>query len=586
MPKRQIATEIKVEGEKAFRQALQDAARESKVLGSELKMLSEEFGVTENKQDVLTRSSAALEAQLKSQRTVVSLLEKELAKTAEKYGANSRQAQNLQIKLNDAKTAMNKTLKEGSKLEKKMEDLREDTEKAGREFGGDFTEEMRKATREMKDAEREAFDLQSALESIKGMSGFQIGMDLAEGLGDLLQEAYQFVNDTREDRRNRILTGYAAEDAGLAGDAVQQEVTRVATITGDNEQAREGVGSLIRIEGITEDLLSAINDNLVGLDLKAPEMEYAQLAEGFLESVGTLQLSGAILEALEKSGYVESDIDRANAALASATSGADAAQIILTELAGGHYADFLRRYQTDNQQLIDAEASNQRVEQSAQNLAQSAEPFVTDVNNTVADILDATAAELDTIKNEGFGRFAGNVARNNLGSMWDFVTDTAERAQNLGNRWLEMIGWGEIFAPEEPLVWELDNSSGGSGVRNNKGGGGASFEVVDNISTEMQEIAEEASTSGAAIPANFAAGIEAATPAAVASAQSMVDQINGILNTVAVPNFGNLAQMIGGKINVSVQPADNVITLDGRTVGRMITPYVSSEQGRHVQRGR
>ena len=572
MPKRQIATEIKVEGEKAFRQALQDAARESKVLGSELKMLSEEFGVTENKQDVLTRSSAALEAQLKSQRTVVSLLEKELAKTAEKYGANSRQAQNLQIKLNDAKTAMNKTLKEGSKLEKKMEDLQKDTEKAGREFGGDFTDEMRKATREMKDAEREAFDLQSALESIKGMSGFQIGMDLAEGLGDLLQEAYQFVNETREDRRNRILTGYVAEEAGLSGDVVQQEVNRVSAITGDADQAREGIGSLIRIEGITEDLLSAINDNLVGLDLKAPEMEYAQLAEGFLESVGTQQLSGAILEALEKSGYVESDIDRANAALASATSGADAAQVILTELAGGHYADFLRRYQTDNQQLIDAEASSQRVEQAEQKFAEAAEPAVTRFNNWWAETLENTARELDQIEEEGFAKFVGDTYKQNLEGAWGLVEEGKKTF------------WDKLW--DMPLTWT------GGADSNVMIPAGTTFSLSDifgqsaeDMTTEMDALEDEAATSGAAIPANLAAGIDEAAPLAIASTQSMVQQVQDLLDSVAIPNYAAMARSLSGSINVSVQPAQSDVVLNGRKVGEMITPYVSEQQGRRLRNG-
>lgn len=608
MPKRTIETEIAVEGEKQFRQALAEASRQAKVFESALKELSSEMAVNDDRQGLLARTSRTLQQQLRQQKEVVSLLEAELAKTAAKYGENSRQAQDLQVKLNNAKTAMNKTVKETNRLEKEMEDLRRDTDKAGRELGSDFTDDLRKASREMNDAEQEAQSLMGTLQGIRNLGAFQVGMDLAGDLLSGIQQLEQYLSGTREERREKLLVGYTAEEAGIPAEAVEQEVLRVAGLTGDIQQAREGVGMLLRIEGITADKLSAIVDNLLGLDLKSPEMEFPQLSEGFLETAQTRQVSGAMLEALEKTGYQEADIERVNSGLRTARDAEDAAEVILTEMAQQHYVDFLRKFSEENTQLVEAQASEVRKEQAKQHAAEAFEPMATAINNAKADFWEATAQELETINEEGVLAVAGDTARKNLSWFdglfadgWNLITTT----------------WGNIFGTaEKDLPWYEDAAQQ---IRTTKAaeaefrqlmadvpervalssGGNVGFQefigfnllkqglqqmaIKQEIETLFDEITDAATDTGAAIPADLGAAIEQATPYAVASAQSLADQVNAALSTVATPSFAGLANSLRDGINVTVQPGQSVINMDGRKVGAMVTPYISTNQARQVK---
>lgn len=66
MAVREIKTSISLDGEKAFRQAVNDASRAMRVMNAELKAIGAEFGVTGDKQQFLTQKSNNLRQGLPS----------------------------------------------------------------------------------------------------------------------------------------------------------------------------------------------------------------------------------------------------------------------------------------------------------------------------------------------------------------------------------------------------------------------------------------------------------------------------------------------------------------------------------------
>ena len=106
---------IKLEGEKAYRQAISQINSELKVLASEMSKVTAEFGKNDNSAASLTSRNKVLSDQIDKQREKVSALKSALEESTEKYGENDK-------KTNNWKTSLNKAEAELIKLEKELGD--------------------------------------------------------------------------------------------------------------------------------------------------------------------------------------------------------------------------------------------------------------------------------------------------------------------------------------------------------------------------------------------------------------------------------------------------------------------------------
>ena len=79
---------IKLDGEKEYRQALKQISQELKVAGSEMKVVTAEFGKNNNSVEALTAKNKVLAAEIDKQKDKVALLNGAFKDAAEKYGEN------------------------------------------------------------------------------------------------------------------------------------------------------------------------------------------------------------------------------------------------------------------------------------------------------------------------------------------------------------------------------------------------------------------------------------------------------------------------------------------------------------------
>ena len=106
MPVRDIRTRLSLDGEKEFKDALADARREMRVMGSELKLAAAEFQATGDQQGFMAQKSRILGEQIAQQEEIVRSLAERLEYSREHYKDNTRQIDDYAIQLNNARRAL------------------------------------------------------------------------------------------------------------------------------------------------------------------------------------------------------------------------------------------------------------------------------------------------------------------------------------------------------------------------------------------------------------------------------------------------------------------------------------------------
>ncbi|AKL96619.1 tape measure protein [Clostridium aceticum] len=120
-----IGPKIGIEGEKEFRQAIQQINTNVKTLGTEMLAVASAFDKGDKSTQALTAKNEVLNKQIDAQKNKINELQKGLTAAAEKYGENDRVTQGWQQAVNKATADLNnmerelsnnnKTLEEGSK---------------------------------------------------------------------------------------------------------------------------------------------------------------------------------------------------------------------------------------------------------------------------------------------------------------------------------------------------------------------------------------------------------------------------------------------------------------------------------------
>ena len=109
------------------------------------------------------------------------------------------------------------------------------------------------------------------------------------------------------------------------------------------------------------------------------------------------------------------------------------------------------------------------------------------------------------------------------------------------------------------------------------------IEAIDTVEMELETLETEASTIGTSVGTNLSAEIDASTPAAVASAQALADQVSAALSSIAMPSIAGMVAGAMGGIGAVQRPSAGVININGRKVGQILTPTISTNQARSVR---
>ena len=141
-----FGVKIGIEGEKEFKKGLREINQNFRLLGSEMKLVSSEFGKNEKSIQSITARNKQLNKEIEAQKDKVSTLEKALANAATSFGENDRRTLAWKIQLNNANAELNnmeRELKESSDEVKKLNKEKLDNLVGGLKKAGDIAKDTR-----------------------------------------------------------------------------------------------------------------------------------------------------------------------------------------------------------------------------------------------------------------------------------------------------------------------------------------------------------------------------------------------------------------------------------------------------------
>lgn len=209
---------IGLEGEKEFKKALADINQSFKVLGSEMQLVSSQFGKNEQSIDSLTAKNQVLERQIEAQKQKITTLRSALDNAAASFGESDRRTQQWQIQLNKAEAALNDMERELSGNRQAIDELSSSMSEADSAAEG------------LADSVAEAGDAAEA----SGGKLDKLG-GVAKGLGTALGAAIAAIGAA-------VVAG-SAELIRL-GDSYNQAVNQISVSTGATGAELEALGEI------------------------------------------------------------------------------------------------------------------------------------------------------------------------------------------------------------------------------------------------------------------------------------------------------------------------------------------------------
>ena len=106
MPAREIKTTLAVDGEQAYKRAINDAKTSVRNLGTQLSLAQAEFKKSGDAQKLMETRAKALKSEIEQQNEIVKSLDGALKDAVKQYGEGSKEAEKWQAELNRAKATM------------------------------------------------------------------------------------------------------------------------------------------------------------------------------------------------------------------------------------------------------------------------------------------------------------------------------------------------------------------------------------------------------------------------------------------------------------------------------------------------
>ena len=324
MPPRQISTELKLSGERAFNDAMKSVNSNLKTLNSDMRLVSNNFQGMANTTDALTARQEVLSKIYEQQKVKLAALEKAYNDSIEVNGESAAATDRLKQQLNEATIAYNNTnrrLEENAALLKEAQSSADGTASSIDEYGkkvkdaGDKTEDASKKTSVFGDvlkANLAADLIKSGVKALgdgignisKAVAGLPIKVleDFGKALGTLTTEIAGQVMDSAAYADNFITL---ATNTGMSTDRLQ-EYAYMADLTDV---------SLETVTGSMTKLTSQMDAARDGNEKAAAAFD--ALGISVTNSDGTLRDNEAVFaDAINALGEMEDGTERDAAAMA------------------------------------------------------------------------------------------------------------------------------------------------------------------------------------------------------------------------------------------------------------------------------
>lgn len=309
-----IGPRIGIDGEKEFRNALNNMSQQLKTLGSEMKAVTSAFADNADSQEALSAQANVLNKQIDVQVKRISELQKGLDAASQKFGENDTRTLKWKQALNNANADLNKMRAELGKVEKGLDGTADSTDEAG------------DAMDDLGDAADDAGNKFSALTVAAGNLISQGISTVISGVKDLASTLWDMDDATEEYRESQARLNAAFENSDLSTKSAKSAYKELYSIMGETDTAVEAAQQISLLAESEQEVekWSRLAAGVVG------QFGDALQPETFFESANeTLKLgeaTGAYTQMLEGAGV---NVDDFNSKLADCNTEQEKQELLL-----------------------------------------------------------------------------------------------------------------------------------------------------------------------------------------------------------------------------------------------------------------
>lgn len=371
-----------------------------------IKLANSEFKAAASGMDNWANSTEGLEAKLKQLTAVQTEEEKKLANLQEQYrktvefmGENSKGAQDLAIKINNQRAAINKVASELNSYEGRLE-LVKKAQANAEKSGNSLEDELRELERALDDAGDAADNAgDDGFTILKGALA-DLASNAVQGaisaVGDLIGSLMELPEATKEFRSVFGAAMQSAEDSAVGVDGAKKAFEEFYKVAADEGQAAEATSHIVDLAKNEEELQKVL-DGVTGAWVEyGDSISIEGLAEAASETYKTGVLTGQMADAINWAGESEEEFQKK---LDECSTEQERQQLVVDTL-NRLYGDNAEAYRESNSSILSANEANLKLLQTQSNMATAIEPLTAAWTNLKANALEAITPVITALANK------------------------------------------------------------------------------------------------------------------------------------------------------------------------------------------
>lgn len=466
-----IGPRIGIDGEKEFRQQLNNINQQLRTLGSEMKAVTSAFDDGDQSEEALAAQTDVLNRQIDAQRQKLTQLQKGLDAAADKYGETDTKTLKWQQAVNEATASLNKMGSQLKQTTSEVDDLGSSMDGVDPSGGG----------------------LGALLGSggLGGMlsKGLAVGA-VVGGIQQLSGAMFDLVESTQEYRTVMASLESSSAAAGYTTEQTAVTYERLQSVLGDTQTAATATANLQAI-GLSQEDLMTVTDAAIGAWARyGDSIPIDGLAESINETIQAGQVTGTFADVLNWAGTSEDDF---NAKLEAANSTSERANIVMQELANQGLAQSGQAWIENNQDITAMNTSTDKLDQAMARLGGTLAPLAANIKSLGADainfLLDRADEAVDFFS-ELPGRaltWGKDLIDNFVSGIKSKISSVTSAVRSVADKIADLIGFSE---PEEGPLSKFHTFAPDMMDLYSQGIRGNAYKVVDAMEGVSKQIAD------------------------------------------------------------------------------------------------
>lgn len=408
MAVRQITTRLAIDGEQEYKKQLAAVNRELGNLGAEMKLVDAQFKGQANSSEALRAKHDLLKQSIEQQVSKIVSLQGAVDEASDAFGAADARTDSYRRQLLSAETALaklNDELSENEKLLKEAEDSADGCAKSIDGYGkavkdaADETEGLDDGIGgiggALKDLRNEdgSFNLGNVTTVLGNLKGLLAGSAIVVGAKAVKDAIFDVVESTEEYRKIMGTLEVSSAAAGYTAEETAQIYQELQAVLGDTQTAATATANLQALGLAQEDLKVLVDETIGAWATYGDSIPIDSLSEAINETVQAGKVTGVFADVLNWAGVNE---DEFNTQLDACANKAERAQLVLVQLANQGLRETGQAWKDANQDIMDMNASQEKLNQAMATLGEMLVPLATAWNEFSASVVNAIIAVIET----------------------------------------------------------------------------------------------------------------------------------------------------------------------------------------------